>query len=151
MPGPTNAIDYYTTHADVYDIQITDLSDLDFYLDLATDPTVEIGAGTGRLAIPIAETGRHVFAIERFAEMLRLARPKVRAAGMAQRIDLIQADMRQFALGVPVPLILLPGQVFMHNLTTEEQLATLQCCFDALAAGGQIVIDVFNPNPQNDR
>lgn len=35
----------------------------------------------------------------------------------------------------------------MHNLTMEDQLATLRCCFDVLASGGLLVIDVFNPNP----
>ena len=103
------AIDYYTTHASDYDAQVTSLDDLSFYLDLATDRTVEIGAGTGRLTIPIAQAGHRVIGIEPFVEMLTIARRKVSAAGLLDRVDLVQGDMRSFTLGAQAPLVLIPG------------------------------------------
>lgn len=140
-------IDYYTTHAEIYDTQFSGTDDLAFYVDMAAEPSVELGVGTGRIAIAIAEAGTRVIGVDPFSEMLSVARQKLRAQGLLERVDLVQGDMRSFALGGQVPLVLIPAQVFMHNLTTEDQLATLHRCFELLAPGGKLVIDVFNPDP----
>ena len=54
--------------------------------------------------------------------------------------------MRRFALTRPAALITIPFCAFLHNLTTDDQLATLASCRAALRPGGRLALNVFNPD-----
>jgi hypothetical protein len=75
--------------------------------------------------------------------MLALCRAKASAAGV--HIDLAQADMRDFALARPAALITIPHRAFLHNLEDADQRATIEACYRALAPGGRLAMNVFNP------
>src|SRR2546422_852191 len=60
-------------------------------------PVLELGCGTGRLAIPLAQAGGAVTGIDRAPSMLSEARRKAEAAGVS--VAWHEADMRAFDLG----------------------------------------------------
>lgn len=142
--------DYYRDHADAYDqTSLGTPGDVDFYRALAVEcggPVVELGVGTGRIAIPIAEAGVEVIGIDLEPAMLAVARVKAAEVGVAERVRLVEGDMRSFTLDEPAPLVTIPYRAFMHNLTTEDQLATLAACRRALRPGGRLALNMFNPD-----
>jgi SAM-dependent methyltransferase len=83
--------------------------DLELWRSLADsygDPILEIGAGTGRVALDLARRGHLVTALDRDPELVdELAR---RAAGLP--LQSVQADARSFELGARFALCLVPMQ-----------------------------------------
>jgi SAM-dependent methyltransferase len=120
--------------------------DIEFYRDLALEAdglVVELGVGTGRIAIPTALAGARVLGLDLSWEMMAICREK--ASEARTHVDLAQADMRAFALRTPAALITIPHRAFLHNLTAEDQRATLEACRRNLATGGRLALNVFNP------
>ena len=127
---------------ELFDLDYGDFEDdLDFYQHLAkrTDgPVLELGVGTGRAAIPLAEAGRDVWGIDDDEAMLTQARGK--AGRDALRLEC--ADMRDFNMGRSFGLIFAGMGAFHHLLTTEEQQACLRCVAAHLTPDGVFVCDV---------
>src|SRR5512144_3310525 len=76
--------------------------DVPFWRNLAVHaggPVLELGCGTGRIALPLGRAGAHVVGIDRSDAMLVRARARVKRAAMAGRIDLIRADIRHLPFG----------------------------------------------------
>ena len=140
----------YTTYAEEYDErQPGTAGDIDFYRELALEAgglVVELGVGTGRVAIPLAQAGVSVLGLDLSGQMLAVARRKARAEGVSGRLALARADMRRFVLARPAALITIPARAFLHLLTTNDQLSTLASCRAALEPGGRLALNVFNPN-----
>ena len=140
---------FYTEFAQAYDEHSQGVrGDVEFYRALALaarGPIVELGVGTGRIAIPTAAAGVPLLGLDLAREMLVIARRKAHEAGV-EGFALAQADMRRFALARPVRLVTIPYRAFLHNLTTEDQLATLEACRSALEPGGRLALNVFNPD-----
>lgn len=142
----------YDPYAAIYDEHTLGVTgDVAFYRALALEaggPIVEVGVGTGRIALPIAEAGVPVIGMDLSRSMLAVAREKARAVGPAVSpcLALVQADMRRWALRRPVALVTIPFRTFLHNMTTEDQLATLECARAALLPGGRLALNVFNPD-----
>lgn len=123
--------------------------DIAFYTRLAREaqgPVVELAAGTGRVAIPMVLAGVRVLGLDLSPRMLAIARRKAREQRVERELGLAVADMRSFALTRPAALITIPARSFLHNLTTEDQLATLAACRAALRPGGRLALNVFNPD-----
>ena len=72
--------------ARLYDLDLLDdPGDLDLYLamaDRADGPILELAAGTGRLAVPLAVAGHPVTAVDLDPAMLERARQRAAAAGL---------------------------------------------------------------------
>ena len=140
---------YYTEFAAEYDRHTKGVQgDIDLYRTLALEANglvVELGVGTGRIAIPAAEAGVDLLGLDRSPEMLAICRVKAEAAGV-RRLSLAVADMRRFALMRPAALVTIPHRAFLHNLTTADQRATLASCRAALALGGRLAINIFDPD-----
>ena len=117
--------------------------ELDFYLELALEAAragaevLEIGCGTGRIALRLAQAGVRVVGLDLSPSMLALAREK---SGNLDGARWIEGDMRSFDLGRQFPLILIPGHSFLHLLTAEDQLASLRRILRHLLPGGRLVI-----------
>lgn len=58
---------------------------------------LDIGCGSGRYCVEIAKAGGHVTGIELSTEMLKMAEERVEAAGVADRVTLIEADFVTWA------------------------------------------------------
>ncbi|MGE3962183.1 MAG: class I SAM-dependent methyltransferase [Dehalococcoidia bacterium] len=142
---------YYRDFAAAYDEYSRGVpGDIEFYVELAraAGRVVELGVGTGRVAVPTAEAGVSVLGIDLEPAMLAIARAKADAAGVGERLTLRAGDMRTFELDAPAPLVTIPFRTFLHNLTSADQLATLAACRRALEPGGRLALNVFNPNLQ---
>jgi SAM-dependent methyltransferase len=114
-----------------------------FYIDQARERggrVLELGCGSGRLTIPIAQRGIDLIGADLSPSMLQSARAKATAAGL--QIPFVQADMRQFDLGARFSTILIPGNSLLRLLTIED----LKQCFASvrrhLASGVKFVFDV---------
>ncbi|MBI1879291.1 MAG: class I SAM-dependent methyltransferase [Chloroflexi bacterium] len=114
----------------------------------AGGPILEVGCGTGRLLLPLAEAGQTLTGIDLSPLALDAARAKIKAAGLTRRVTLQPADMRDFDLPQKnFALALIPLNTFMHCQTVDEQLSTLRAIQRHLRPGGQLIIDLFHPDP----
>jgi methylation protein MtfA len=72
-------------------------------------PVLELGAGSGRLTLPLLALGRDVTALERSGDMLGLLRAELLKVPqrMRERCDLVRGDMTTFAFDSTFPVIVL--------------------------------------------
>jgi SAM-dependent methyltransferase len=80
--------------------------------------------------------------------MLKLAHERIAAAGLGERVELLEADIRERAPRGPFALAIVAINSFMHLADTGDQLAALQQIHAALRPGGLLAIDLFNPEPR---
>jgi SAM-dependent methyltransferase len=119
---------------------------LDFYLGLAQaagGPVLDVACGTGRILLPCLKAGADVEGLDLFPGMLSRLRQKAAALGFDPKLH--QANMAGFRLPGRYALIMIPFNAFVHNLTVDDQLATLQSCRDHLAPGGLLAFDTAFP------
>jgi SAM-dependent methyltransferase len=127
------------------------LGDIDWYRRRAKTvggPVLELGAGTGRITIPIAEDGVTIHALDASAEMLGVLRRKVASLSddVRGRITITEADMRSFELAEKFALVICPFRAFLHNLTDDDRLACLGRVRAHLRPGGRLAFNVFHPS-----
>jgi SAM-dependent methyltransferase len=126
------------------------VEDISFYVDealqAAARPVVELGVGTGRIAIPCALAGVHVIGVDSSAGMLEVCAARAREAGIAERLDLRQGDLRRPPVDEQVLLVTSPFRAFLHLPTDEDRLAALQAARGLLVVGGRLIFDVFRPS-----
>jgi SAM-dependent methyltransferase len=140
----------YDPIASLYDRWNTSVvEDIGFYVEeavLSRGPVLELGVGTGRIAVPIALTGARVIGLDSSAPMLELCRERARAAGVEGLIDLRLGDLRDPPRIEGLPLVICPFRSFLHLLSDDERLLTLTRIHDSLDPGGRLVFDVFAPS-----
>ena len=122
-----------------------------FYVDLylqTSGVVVELGVGTGRIALEAARRGREMIGVDANAEMLTRCRARAEAEGLSERIRLLEADFRSFELGHPASLIALPYHSIGHLTTVEEKADAVRHVFDQLAPGGRFIFDDFHYRPE---
>lgn len=125
--------------------------DVQFYLEEARragSPVLEIGCGTGRILLPLAEAGIEIVGLDRAPAMLALLRQKLsqRRIETQQRVELIEGDMRHFSLAQRFNLVMIPYRAFLHLLTPKDQRQALYCVREHLTDDGQLIFNVFDPN-----
>jgi SAM-dependent methyltransferase len=121
--------------------------DLPFWLELAAkegDPVLELGCGTGRVLIPMAQAGYHTVGLDHDLSMLKFLQASI-ALQELHTLLLVAADICRFNLSAKFPLITLPCNTF-STLNTEQQVACLRCVGRHLSEGG--VFAVCLPNPE---
>lgn len=107
---------------------------------------LELGCGTGRALLPIAEQGLACTGIDRSVAMLE----QFRRHSAAADIHLAQASMEEFDLGARrFRLIFSAFRAFQHLDTVEQQLACLARVRAHLVPHGVFAFDVFNPKLEN--
>jgi len=111
---------------------------------------LELGAGTGRITIPIAEDGLSIYALDSDEGMRKALQLKVDMLpeDVRKRIVIVDDDMRSFRLNQEFGLIIAPFRAFLHNLTPEDQKACLQSVYEHLRPGGRFAFNVFHPSLQ---
>jgi SAM-dependent methyltransferase len=104
---------------------------------------LDIGAGTGRIAIPLARRGVSVCCVEPSPAMRREFEAKLREEPhLWERITLTEGEAISFDLGRTFPAAFLSGS-FDHLLDDEERLSALRNIGRHLSDGGVLVFDVF--------
>jgi len=139
----------YDRIARVYDPWSASVTeDVEFYVEEAVasaGPVVELGVGTGRIAVPVAKAGIRVIGVDASAGMLEVARAYAAAEDAAELVDLRQGDMREPPVAERVPLVLIPFRSLLHMTTEDDRLRALTAARELLAPGGRLVFDVFAP------
>jgi SAM-dependent methyltransferase len=125
------------------------IEDISFYVEEALasgGPVVELGVGTGRIAIPTAAAGIHVIGVDSSAGMLEVCAEQARKAGVAERLDLRLGDLRRPPVDERVPLVTCPFRAYLHLATDEARLEALEAARGLLRSGGRLIFDVFKPS-----
>jgi SAM-dependent methyltransferase len=123
------------------------VEDVPFYLEEARrsgGPVLELGVGTGRIAVPVAAAGIDVVGVDLSAGMLAVAREQAELAGAT--IDLRQGDMRDPPVEAEFPLVLIPFRSLLHMETDADRRSVLAAVTRLLAPGGRLIFDVFAPD-----
>jgi SAM-dependent methyltransferase len=114
-----------------------------FHYAAAAGEILDIGAGTGRIAIPLAERGVEVYCVEPSPAMRREFKKKLsQHPHLWGNITLQASDARHFDFGRAFPAAFLSGS-FDHFLNDKERLASLCNIGRHLVTGGKLVFDVF--------
>ena len=124
--------------------------DVAFYEQLAREaggPVLELGCGTGRIALALAERGLDITGIDVSDGMLTLARRKAAAcpAFVRDHLALINQDMRHLNLGRRFGLAFVPFRSFQHLLTIDQQQQSLQAIRRHLEPTGRLALHLFHP------
>ncbi len=125
--------------------------DVQFYVEEAKkagSSVLEVGCGTGRILLPIAESGITIVGVDRAPAMLSLLRQKLAkySPDTPSRVELIEGDMRNFSLGRRFKLVTIPYRAFLHLLTPKDQRQALLCIREHLADDGRLIFNIFDPN-----
>jgi SAM-dependent methyltransferase len=127
--------------------------DVAFYRDATRefgDPVLELGCGTGRITMALAEAGKRITGLDLSERMLERAVQKRAALRVEarERVHLVQGNMAGFDLGEKFRLIIIPFRPFQHLLEVHEQMNCLECARKHLAPGGRLILDVFQTDAE---
>lgn len=138
----------YETLARFYDLEHEAITaDVDMYLNFAHrcgSPILELGCGTGRVLVPLARAGYEITGLDNSPAMLARSRQRLTAQSpqVRARVNLIRADVRDFALAQRYTLAVFALNGFMHLLSLEDQLRALRCTYRHLVPGGKFILDL---------
>ncbi|MQY04339.1 class I SAM-dependent DNA methyltransferase [Actinomadura macrotermitis] len=109
-------------------------------------PVLELGIGTGRVALPLRERGVDVHGIDASAEMVECLRAKPGGAGLPVTVgDLTAPPLREKTYA----LIYIVGGTFFELQTQQDQLRCFTAAAELLAPGGLFVLDALLPEAIN--
>jgi ubiquinone/menaquinone biosynthesis C-methylase UbiE len=138
-----------------YDLEHRDFTeDLDFYVQYALQmdpkcklPLLELGCGTGRVAIALAEAGFRVVGVDTSEGMLAVCGEKVGERGISKKLQLVHADMRDLSNvdGGPFNIAFCALNTFAYLTSTEDQLKMLRATHPLLVQHGILIIDLTPP------
>jgi SAM-dependent methyltransferase len=118
-------------------------ADLPVWRELAEatgGPVLDIGAGTGRVAIDLAARGHEVVALDSDPALLSAL------AARAPEMTTVAADARDFDLGATFPLVLAPMQLIQILGGREARLAMLERVHEHLDPGGTFAAALADPD-----
>lgn len=124
-------------------------ADLPLWEELAErcgGPVLELGCGTGRVALHLARRGYEVVGLDSDPELLRVLAE--RAAELP--VSTLEADARAFELDSPVSLVLAPTHLLQLLAGEEERAETLRCIAAALRPGGLLAASILEELPEPD-
>lgn len=151
----------YDRIARLYDPwSVSVVEDVAFYVEEAVRATggatgpgsaaiVELGVGTGRIAVPTAQAGVRVIGVDASAGMLEVAREAARTAGVEALCDFRLGDMREPPVTERVPLVTIPFRALLHMETEADRRRALGAARSLLLRGGRLVFDVFAPGEED--
>lgn len=142
MPG------FYATIARFYDAENRDKTDdIPFYLQLAEDhggPIMDIGCGTGRVMIPLAQAGYEAHGIDNEPEMLERGRQIKARADFGERMHFHEGDALTYDLDTRFKLMLVPYNGLMHFHDQDDQITLLRQLRGWIREDGLLVLDLPN-------
>jgi SAM-dependent methyltransferase len=137
----------YDSIAELYDPwSASVVEDVAFYLEEARrsgGPVVELGVGTGRIAVPIAADGIRVVGVDSSRRMLEICARRAALAGVD--VDLRVGDLREPPVSEQVRLVICPFRSLLHMHTDDDRRRVLASVRALLTPGGRFVFDVFTP------
>ena len=154
---PTKNI--YRNTAWIYDIEHGNnppMPDVPFYLEYAckqcgesgeNGEILELGCGTGRVALPLAREGFRVTGLDLSQQMLDVFRDKLKKefSDIARRVEIIHGSMADFAIGRNFSLITAPFRAFQAVTAQRDIEGTLACVREHLTDDGIFIVNMFRP------
>jgi SAM-dependent methyltransferase len=148
VPTSVTAASAYDMLAEIYDSAIPDPAGFaDYYRAAcgAGHDVLYVGCGTGRLLAALAVAGNRCVGVDPSAGMLARATARMREAGLADRVRLMQADAAQLRLDQQFDRVVFGGGAFEYLLSTRAQVAALRNLTSLLASGGSLHLDLAAP------
>ncbi|MGB4338710.1 MAG: class I SAM-dependent methyltransferase [Bacillota bacterium] len=143
---------YHGFFAEYYDVlHGTYDADIPFYLDLARKhggPILELGSGSGRLLVPLAEAGHEVTGLDASEDMLKRCANRLltQPQWVRDRVRLEHGDMLAFSLPRRFSLVLAACNTILHCVSTDQLLALFERARAHMAPDGLFVVDFNIPN-----
>ena len=141
-----NANEFQGFFAEFYDRLHAGCEDAEIYPVLLKPfgkKVLELGSGTGRIAVPLARAGYQVTGIESEPDMIALMERKEYPRG---NLKVLRCDARDFTLDERFDVILLSCNFINHFPDANDVAAVLSRCRDHLAPGGRVIIDCSAPD-----
>lgn len=131
----------------LYDVFEHDRSDLDMYVAIADElgarSVVDIGCGTGSLAVRLAGLGLHVVGVDPAVASLEVARRKLHA----ERVEWVAGDATALArLDLSADLAVMTGNVAQVFVADDDWHHTLDAASSCLRPGGWLVFETRRPD-----
>jgi SAM-dependent methyltransferase len=142
-----------------YDPELYDLihrgyaNDVDFYRTVCRDAekTLELGCGSGRIALKLAQDGLFVVGLDNHPGMLNLLEKRRQALTHGRNnLKLIEADMADFALNERFDRIIIPFNGLFCLLDDPAVLSCFSRILSHLKESGRLIFDVYRIDPDDD-
>jgi SAM-dependent methyltransferase len=143
--------EYSGFFAEFYDILHSHTHDVLSLIHIAQKQSgyiLELGLGTGRIAIPLAKAGLSVTGIELSSDMMHIAEQKLSKENdqVRDRCKIIQADASNFSINTTFGFIIASCN-FLNHFTTSCSIRSLfRCVKNHLSENGVFLIDQSMPN-----
>ncbi len=140
---------FYDTIARFYDAENDDKTDdLGLYSDLAGEtggPVLDVGCGSGRVMLCLAQEGLRVVGIDISEVMLVRGQRKLDTVpDLKPLVTFVKGDILSTDLPGPFKLVIVPFNTFMHFNEQSQQLAALRRFCDLLDEDGVLILDLPN-------
>jgi len=144
--------DAYAQFYDWENAQTVRRRDVAFWQRLAAAAdgrVLELGCGTGRIAVPIAKHGIALTGVDRSAPMLARARRRAARARLGERLHLVRADIRHLPFrDRRFALVMAPYGILQSLVRERDLAASLASIHRVLARGGRFGIDLVPDLPE---
>ena len=141
----------------LYDVDNRDNlhDDIPFYFEYAKrqqGEILELGCGTGRVALALAAEGFRVTGLDLSQQMLDVFRKKLAAKPeLTDKITLVHGNMADFRFDRKFAMIIAPFRAFQALIDDKDIEGSLTCINDHLVKNGIFIVNVFNPRPVMDQ
>lgn len=135
----------------LYDLDCRDnlYADLPFYADYALKQNgeiLELGCGTGRVALALTKQGFRITGLDLSEQMLEIFRQKLdKQPELKDRISITHGNMACFRFDRKFSLIIAPYRAFQALTSDSDIQMSLKCIKEHLTDDGLFIINVFNP------
>jgi len=112
----------------------------------AGGPVLELGCGTGRVALHLARRGHRVIGLDRDPELLAA----LESRGEGLPLAAVEADARAFEMAEPVSLVIAPTHLLQLLPDSGQRLECLRCIATSLRPGGLLAAAIIESMPEPD-
>jgi SAM-dependent methyltransferase len=139
-------INNYDTVADLYDIYVPVTFDVDFFLketQKISGEVLELMSGTGRVSIPLLESGVKLTCVDLSTESNTILKEKLQRMGL--KADVYTMDVCELELSKKFDMVIIPFHSFAHITSPDDQRKALAKIRQHLVPGGTFICTLGNP------
>lgn len=147
---PAGAVSLYTRPAYYDKVYRSRRADVEFYVQALCSepgPVLELGAGSGRITLPLARAGLEVTAVDASETMLTALRSQLsrESPDVQRRVTVVHGDMRALHLGRRFSNVIAPFNTVLHLYTLEDVAGFFTTVAKHLRRGGALTFDYATP------